>query len=323
MDGIGWIEQTPDGHGRSPSSHTPRARQSDLLEFAGTAMERVEAALEEAIAYAEAGSCPPRLAEALRYTVFPGGARIRPRLSLAVAWACGDDDPRAAAGAGAAIEFMHCASLVHDDLPCFDDADRRRGKPAVHRAFGEPLAVLVGDALIVMAFETLVRTVDRKPRRLGSLVSIVARSAGAAGGITAGQAWECEPAIDTALYHRAKTGSLFAAATMAGAASAGASPFAWSTLGETIGEAYQVADDIRDVVGDPDLLGKPVGRDEALMRPSACRELGLKGAIAKLDGLVELAVGSIPECARAAELKVLIRREASHFLPEDIVRLAA
>ena len=86
---------------------------------------------------------------------FPGGARIRPRLCLAVAQACGEDQPAVTDAAAAAIELLHCASLVHDDLPCFDDAPIRRGKPSVHRAFGEQLAVLAGDALIVLAFETL------------------------------------------------------------------------------------------------------------------------------------------------------------------------
>ena len=120
--------------------------------------------------------CPPRLADALRYAVFPGGARIRPRLCLAVAPACGDDDPAASDAAAAAIELLHCASLVHDDLPCFDDADLRRGRPSVHRAFGEPLAVLAGDALIVLAFETLARGARRCARR-GSvaLVRIIGR----------------------------------------------------------------------------------------------------------------------------------------------------
>lgn len=327
MDGLNWLERTPETALKSTQSGTesaaPQAPATDLLTFAATAMARVEDTLDHALGCADAEGCPPKLSEALHYTIFPGGARIRPRLALAVAWACGDDDPRAAAGAAAAIEMLHCASLVHDDLPCFDDADRRRGKPTVHRAFGEPLAVLTGDALIVMAFETLARQVARKPRRLALLVSVVARATGASGGISAGQAWECEPVIDTALYHRAKTGSLFSAATMAGAAAAGASPAAWRALGELIGESYQVADDIRDVAGNPELLGKPVGRDEALMRPSACRELGLKGAIAKLNGLVEAAIASIPECPRAAELRLLIRREASQFVPEEIIRLAA
>src|ERR1700712_2501534 len=102
---------------------------------------RIERILDIAVAYAEAPGAPPRLAEAIRYAVFPGGHRIRPRLCLAVAAACGDDDPAAAAGGAAAIELLHCASLVHDDLPCFDEAETRRQKPTVHIAFGEPLAV--------------------------------------------------------------------------------------------------------------------------------------------------------------------------------------
>ena len=93
---------------------------------------RVEEALEQAVRHTEAGTAPPLLAGALRYAVFPGGHRIRPHLCLAVARACGDADPAAANAVAAAIELLHCASLVHDDLPCFDDADIRRGKPSVH-----------------------------------------------------------------------------------------------------------------------------------------------------------------------------------------------
>ena len=147
--------------------------------------------------------------------------------------------------AGAALELLHCASLVHDDLPCFDAADTRRGRPSVHKAFGEPLAVLAGDALIVLAFQTLAR-VPCAPQRLAILPLTVAQSVGVPSGIVAGQAWECEPQIDLAHYHRAKTGALFAAATVAGAASAGADAEPWRMVGEKLGEAYQVADDIRD-----------------------------------------------------------------------------
>ena len=100
-------------------------------------------------------------AAAMRHAVFPRGARIRPRLCLAVAAACGEDAPGVTDAAAAAIELLHCASLVHDDLPCFDDADTRRGRPRVHRAFGEPLAVLAGDALIVLAFQTLAQGARR------------------------------------------------------------------------------------------------------------------------------------------------------------------
>ena len=99
----------------------------------------------------------------MRHAVLPGGARVRPQLCLSVAQACGDDLPEMSDAAAAAIELIHCASLVHDDLPCFDDADLRRGKPSVHRAYGEPLAVLAGDALIVMAFEALARAAQGEP----------------------------------------------------------------------------------------------------------------------------------------------------------------
>jgi geranylgeranyl pyrophosphate synthase len=105
--------------------------------------------------FVPSGSRTAKLAAAMRHAVFPGGARIRPQLCLAVARACGDSDPALADAAAAAIELLHCASLVHDDLPCFDDAPLRRGRASVHCAFGERLAVLAGDALIVQAFQTL------------------------------------------------------------------------------------------------------------------------------------------------------------------------
>jgi len=108
--------------------------------------ERVEQALEHALREAVGPGAPPLLAGALRYAVFPGGHRIRPQLVLAVARACGERDLSAAAAAAASIELLHCASLVHDDLPAFDNADLRRGKASVHVAFGEPIAVLTGDA---------------------------------------------------------------------------------------------------------------------------------------------------------------------------------
>ncbi len=158
--------------------------------------------------------------------------------------ACGNGNPLAAIVAGAAIELLHCASLVHDDMPCFDNSGLRRGKPSVHCAFGERTALLTGDALIVLAFEQLAIRLAMAPDRLAPLVRIVAAAVGSPGGIAAGQAWECEPAIDIVKYQRAKTGSLFAACTMAGAAASGYEPQAWQPLGYAIGEAFQVADDL-------------------------------------------------------------------------------
>ncbi len=138
---------------------------------------RIERALNDAIGRAEVPGCPPRLAAAMRYAVFPRGARVRPRLCHSVAAACGEDHPAATEAAGAALELLHCASLVHDDLPCFDAAETRRGRPSVHKAFGEPLAVLTGDALIVLAFQTLAR-LQCAPERLAPLTLTIAQSVG-------------------------------------------------------------------------------------------------------------------------------------------------
>lgn len=288
-----------------------------------TVSMRIEHALLAAVARAEVPGAPPRLAAALRHAMFPGGARIRPRLCLAVAAACGEDDPTLSDAAAAAIELLHCASLVHDDMPCFDDAPTRRGKPSVHAAFGEPLALLAGDALIVAAFQTLALGAAGSPGRLGALLLTVGDAAGMPFGIAAGQAWECEPELDLSEYQRAKTGALFAAATVAGAAAAGAPAERWRALGEWLGEAYQVADDIRDATADPEALGKPVGRDLALGRPSAALRFGVAGAMRRLQSLADEAVRAIPPCPGAAELEALILFEAQRLLPKELSLRAA
>lgn len=279
---------------------------------------RIEQALEEALASVTTASCPPRLAAAVRHAVFPGGARVRPRLCLAVAAACGSRDFAAADAVAAAIELLHCASLVHDDLPCFDDSPLRRGLPSVHRAFGEPLAVLAGDALIVLAFENLARVLGDRPERLAPLLMTVSRSVGMPSGIVAGQAWECEPKVSVADYHRAKTGALFAAATAAGAQVAGADADAWRVVGDKIGEAYQVADDLRDVAASAQEVGKPVGRDALLNRPSAAGELGVAGAVELLRGLVQSAIDAIPPCPGAAQLAEVLKAESRHIMPKRL-----
>jgi len=266
---------------------------------------------------------PPLLIKAMRYAIFPGGARIRPRLCIAVARACADDNARLSSAAAAAIELLHCASLVHDDLPCFDDAATRRGRPSVHKAFGERIAVLSGDALIALAFQALAQSAETAPSRLGNLVGIVARAIGAPDGIIAGQAWECEAQISLAHYQRAKTGALFAAATSAGAAAAGHESSSWHLLGERIGEAYQIADDIRDVVSNEHELGKPTGRDQALGRPNAVHHLGIGSAVESLEELVGSAIDVIPDCPGAADLRAHIVGEASRLLPRELARPAA
>jgi len=287
------------------------------------AMSRIERALNASMALAEGPGSPPRLAEAMRYAVFPKGARIRPRLCLAVAAACGDDEPGLADAAAASIELLHCASLVHDDLPAFDDAATRRGKPSLHLAFSEPLAVLAGDALIILAFQMMARAAMRVPQRLAPLILTIGDSVGMPTGIVAGQGWESEPRCDLKEYQRQKTGSLFAAASAAGAAAAGYDPAAWMLLGDRLGEAYQVADDIRDAVMDEAEMGKPAGQDAAHNRPSAVLQFGLAGAIERLEELAAEAVGSIPACPGAVPLRQVILSESQRLLPRGLVTRAA
>ena len=285
--------------------------------------QRIEAALDAAIAAQEGDGGPPRLAAAIRHAVFPGGARIRPHLTLAVAQACGADDLQLAAAAGAAIELMHCASLVHDDLPCFDNAATRRGRPSVFAAYGERLAVLAGDALIVSAFQSLGAAGCTHPERLGPLLSTLAAGVAAPTGIVAGQAWECEPRVALTEYQRAKTGALFVAATVSGAQAAGTAAEPWRALGEWLGEAYQVADDIRDVAADPESLGKPAGQDAQHGRPSSAAELGLSGAIQHFDQLISYANASIPACRGSAQLRTLLRHESKRLVPVELTRRVA
>jgi len=281
------------------------------------AAERIEAALQRAVDALRPPTCPPRLAAAVRHAVFPAGGRLRPQLLLAVAGACGDDLPRLSDGAAAAIELLHCASLVHDDLPCFDAATERRGRPSVHCAFGEGLAVLAGDALIVAAFDALARsaasTVD-VAARLPVVLRLVAAGVGPSGGIVAGQAWEAEPTVDLEHYHDAKTGALFEAAVLAGAAAAGADASAWAGVGLRLGGAYQIADDIADVLADPKRLGKPVGRDRQLDRPSAVRRLGIEAATKLLNRRMEEALERIPTCGGREALRARIGEIAARPL---------
>ncbi len=286
--------------------------------------DRIERALRASLTPVLQPGHPPQLAAAMLHAVFPGGARIRPKLTLAVAQACGEDDPALTDAAAAAIELLHCASLVHDDLPCFDDAETRRGRASVHRAFGERLAVLAGDALIVAAFDALGPAARRHLSRLPVLLRAITRGVGMPGGIVAGQAWECESQLSLQQYQQAKTGALFAAATMAGAQAAGADGEPWRALGERLGQTYQVADDIRDVMLDAQVLGKPGGQDVARDRPSYARALGLEGAMAEFQRLVQATLLSVPACPGATPLRQLIRREADRLVPQQLSdRIAA
>lgn len=276
---------------------------------------RINSAVEAAIRIGQGGTAPAKLSDALHYACTPGGARIRPTILMSVAMACGDDSPKVADAAAAALELIHCASLVHDDLPCFDDADLRRGKPSVHRAYSEPLAVLTGDSLIILAFEVLALAAEHSPDRAIRLIRALTRQSGMPHGICAGQGWESEAKIDLSAYHKSKTGALFIAATQMGAIAAGQDEEPWFELGARIGEAFQVADDLRDALYDSEVLGKPVGQDDLHGRPNAVTVLGVDGAQSRLRDILSGAISSIPSCPGEAQLAEMVRMQAERLTP--------
>ncbi|MGF1650021.1 MAG: polyprenyl synthetase family protein [Hyphomicrobiaceae bacterium] len=291
----------------------------------------IERVLTDAIDRMCSEPCPPGLAAAIRHAVFPAGGRIRPNLCCAVFEAVADetgltgadrDSARALAlAAGCSIELLHCASLVHDDLPCFDDADIRRGKATVHKAFGEALAVLAGDALLVGAFDLIGRAAlapkgDGQQAALGAIVfQRVVQCVAAPSGIIAGQAWESEDVIDLAAYHDAKTGALFVAATACGALAAHGDIARWEAFGSRIGQAYQVADDLKDCLFGASETGKPEHQDVRNDRPSAVVELGVQGARQRLKDIVDEALALAGTGPGSSALQALVLRAMGRLLP--------
>ena len=176
--------------------------------------------------------------------------------------------------------------------------------------------MLTGDSLIVMAFDVLSRADAGDPGRTLGLIRALSDRTGMPNGICAGQGWESEPEIDLRAYHRSKTGALFMAATEMGALSAGHAPENWTDLGALIGEAFQVADDLRDALLDEASLGKPVGQDDLHGRPNAVAELGVEGAMARLGDILAGAIASIPSCPGEAALAQMVRKQAQQIMPK-------
>jgi geranylgeranyl diphosphate synthase, type II len=293
---------------------------------ADSATDALDQTLLDVIARNTGRSCPPRLAAALHYAVFPGGNRMRPRLLLAVAAACGLRSDAFALHLGAALELVHCAALVHDDMPCFDDAGSRRGKPSVHRAFGEATALLVGDALIFSAFEAMSAVLTERPAHLAmQAMRELVHAGGSHRGLVAGQAWELEPGSseggapvsdmrDVERYHDQKTGALFEAACVLGALAAGGDAAQFRVLGTRIGSLYQSLDDVLDVVAEPADLGKPVGQDAARGRPSVMASYGAQEAVRRLDGQLAAVTAAIPAVENSQILHVMVERSLAPYL---------
>ena len=272
---------------------------------------RVDGTLREVI---EASAASSEFSNAMAYCVFNGGKRVRPALVYLSATAC-DVDLAAADLPAAAVELIHAYSLVHDDLPAMDDDDLRRGKPTCHKQFDEATAILAGDALLTLAFETLARLPERDVSAATALhmVSAVSRAAGAAGmvhGQVVDLAAETRRLREAELVamHGAKTGALITVSTLAGPILAGADASelaCFRRYGEAIGLAFQIRDDILDVAGDPMLTGKPAS-DERNAKSTFVSIHGLSGARQRLaDTLAEAHDALSPLDNQAAELHAL------------------
>ena len=230
---------------------------------------------------------PAELGKAMRYAVLDGGKRLRPLLALAAARSAGAANESAAMRAACSVELIHAYSLVHDDLPCMDNDVLRRGKPTVHVQFGQAQALLAGDALQALAFELLVPGDDVVPAGLSArLCRLLAQAAGVQG-MAGGQAIDLAcvgqtiSRVQLEHMHRLKTGALLKASVLMGAACGGVSGNSWLALeqyGNHLGLAFQVVDDILDVVGDATTLGKTAGKDALNDKPTYVALLGLEAA---------------------------------------------
>jgi len=284
---------------------------SELRHWLDARRREVDAALERFLPLAPA--CPPRVREAMHYSLFAGGKRLRPTLALAaaeaVALANGADVERGRAmalPAACALELIHTYSLVHDDLPAMDDDSMRRGRPTNHVVFGEGLAILAGDGLLTEAFALMAREpANGDPLRMLRAIRIVADAAGACG-MVGGQAIDLEAVGSGASFdgeglramHARKTGALIRASAAAGGVMAGAGEAqleAIERFASELGLAFQIVDDILDVEGASEALGKTPGKDAAAGKPTYPALYGLdtsrtmaaeciERALAALDG---------------------------------------
>lgn len=267
-------------------------------------------------------SAPPRLAEAMRYATLGGGKRFRPFLVIEGAALFGISAEQALDTA-AAIELLHCYSLVHDDLPAMDDDALRRGRPTVHIAFDEATAILAGDALLTLAFEVLALPgAHPDPAVRCDLAVALARASGT-GGMAGGQQLDLEAEslpvrgaddLDRVRnIQEKKTGALIAFSTEAGAILAGASAAdrtALITYGRCLGGAFQIADDLLDVEGSAATVGKATGKDAAAGKATYVSALGIDGARARLRQMEDAALTALDPFGAKAD----ILRQAVSFV---------
>ena len=269
---------------------------------------------------------PKRLMDAMRHVSLGGGKRLRPFLVVETA-ALFDVPRERALMAGAALEFVHCYSLAHDDLPAMDNDDLRRGRPTAHKAFDEATAILAGDGLLTLAFDLLARPETHpNPAVRSDLVLALARGAGL-GGMVGGQMLDLAAegrfdgtvqnlaAADVKLLQTMKTGALLRFGCLAGAILGEAAPAQRDALdryGTLLGEAFQIADDLLDVEGDAATVGKATGKDAAVNKGTFVSVLGLDPAKARLKTLVTEAEAALAPFGRAGE----VLKMAARFVAE-------
>lgn len=272
----------------------------------------VEAALAERLD--AISSVPPRLHDAMRYSLLAGGKRLRPVLALAACEAvCGQ--PERALDAACALEFIHTYSLIHDDLPAMDDDDFRRGRPTAHKVYGEGLAILAGDALLTEAFG-VAAAARAEAAVVAAVVRELARATGAAG-MVGGQVIDIVSTgrrlslAELETLHRAKTGELLAVSVRAGARFGGATDEELAALGrygDALGLGFQIIDDVLDVTADLATLGKDPGSDQAAGKTTFVDLLGVEGARARAHEVMAEGLASLERFGeRALPLRELGR----------------
>lgn len=271
---------------------------NDLKPWLKSKQKEVDAALGRLLP--RENTRPATIHKAMRYSVFAGGKRLRPILCLAAAEACGGKIENALAPA-CATEVMHTYSLVHDDLPCMDDDDLRRGRPTSHMVFGEGMAVLTGDALLTEVFTMIAQTPPTKRFSVRDYVEEIAITGGSKK-LIGGQVLDLEgegkklTKKDLVRIHEAKTAALLTAAVRLGAMTANATPRkleALKSFGYNLGLAFQVIDDILDVTQTTEMLGKTAGKDEAVDKSTYPAILGLDASRKEAARLTRKALKSL------------------------------
>jgi len=251
-----------------------------LNEYLASRQRLVDRALDDFLP--RATTKPATIHKAMRYSLFAGGKRLRPILCLAAAEACGGS-PESALHAACAVECVHTYSLIHDDLPCMDNDDFRRGKPTSHKVFGEGLAVLAGDALLTIAFELLAQATPRARYSTGALIRELTTAAGSRW-LIAGQVIDLESegkkvsGRELQFIHKAKTAALLTTSIRLGGMSANSTAPRLQSLndfGQALGLAFQVIDDILDVTQTSEKLGKSAGKDAAAQKATYPSVFGL------------------------------------------------